>query len=78
MLICFACVNSSVFMHPNGSLKVAGDLIIQSSLAHTYKKIADGGAKEFYNGSLAKKIINDIEDGRGDSIITLDDLNSYK
>jgi gamma-glutamyltranspeptidase len=45
-------------------------------LATTLQKIAEGGAKEFYSGSVANDLIEDLE--QVGSIITLDDLKNYR
>ena len=44
-------------------------------LAKTLERIRDD-PEGFYNGSLAKDIVQDIKDGGG--IFTLDDLKNYK
>ena len=69
---------SPVFINPDGTLKKEGDIIYRKALAQTLRAIADGGAKEFYKGTLAKRIVADIEDGVEDSVITLEDLEKYK
>lgn len=52
-----------------------GTTIIDKSLASTLKKIA-ADPNDFYTGSLAENIVNDIQNKGG--IITLDDLANYK
>ncbi|EQC47434.1 gamma-glutamyltransferase [Bacteriovorax sp. Seq25_V] len=42
---------------PNGNLLKTGDLLVQSDLAKTITLIAKKGKKEFYRGSIAKKIV---------------------
>ncbi|MFC2163416.1 gamma-glutamyltransferase [Acidobacteriota bacterium] len=53
-----------------------GDTFRNPQLADTFRLIASGGIKEFYQGQLAKKIIRAVEEHGG--IITLEDLASYK
>ncbi len=42
---------------PNGTLPDPGDLLIQPALARTLEKIASGGAREFYEGEIADRIL---------------------
>jgi gamma-glutamyltranspeptidase len=53
-----------------------GDVFTWPTLATTLQKIAEGGAKEFYSGSVANDLIEDLE--QVGSIITLDDLKNYR
>ncbi|WP_417429069.1 gamma-glutamyltransferase [Halpernia sp.] len=54
----------------------AGDLLIQKELAKTLIRIRDFGEKGFYEGETAKAIVAEMK--RGNGIITLEDLKSYK
>jgi gamma-glutamyltranspeptidase/glutathione hydrolase len=54
----------------------AGDTLIQKDLAATLKRIRDSGAKEFYEGTTASLIVDEMK--RGNGIISLDDLKNYK
>uniref|UniRef100_H2YEV7 Glutathione hydrolase n=1 Tax=Ciona savignyi TaxID=51511 RepID=H2YEV7_CIOSA len=65
-------------LNDDGSLKKAGDLIRRPLLAQTMRTIAKEGVSAFYNGSLTDKIINDLNEGFGDNIITAEDLWNYK
>jgi gamma-glutamyltranspeptidase/glutathione hydrolase len=53
-----------------------GDLLIQTDLARTLKRIRDVGAKDFYEGETARLLAADMKAHGG--IITLDDLKNYK
>lgn len=53
-----------------------GELFVQKELARTLKKIAKKGAKEFYQGSLARRLA--AESKRGGGLFTLDDLRNYR
>jgi len=46
------------------------------NLGETYRRLADGGPREFYEGDLARDIAADLQ--AGGSAITYDDLRSYK
>ena len=52
----------SQFHDSAGRGYVEGDLIIMEKLADTLQIIADEGAEAFYNGSLSKDIVKDIQD----------------
>lgn len=53
-----------------------GDTLVQTDLANTLKRIRDNGAAGFYEGRTAQLVIEEMR--RGNGIITLDDLRSYK
>lgn len=54
----------------------AGDILVQTDLAATLKRIRDDGAAGFYEGTTAQLIIEEMK--RGNGIITLEDLKAYK
>lgn len=64
------------FYKPDGSNYEVGELFRQPDLAWTLSEIAKNGVDAFYKGSVAKKIVADMEAHNG--IITMDDLASYK
>lgn len=65
-----------IFTHSDGRLKQEGELIQFPKLAETYRRISKGGATEFYQGSLADDIINDIQEEMG--VITVEDFKLVK
>ncbi|XP_002734130.2 glutathione hydrolase 1 proenzyme-like [Saccoglossus kowalevskii] len=65
-----------IFLNEDGSLKKTGDVMHRYKLAQTYRKIASGGAEEFYTGRLADDIVADIRDN--DGIIVSEDLRNYR
>ena len=54
----------------------AGDILVQTELANTLKRIRDKGSKGFYEGLTAKLIADEMSSGNG--IITENDLKNYK
>ncbi len=54
----------------------AGDILVQTDLANTLKRIRDNGAKGFYEGETAKLIATAMQNTNG--IISLEDLKNYK
>jgi gamma-glutamyltranspeptidase / glutathione hydrolase len=53
-----------------------GDLLVQTDLARTLKRIRDNGAKGFYEGETARLIVEEMQ--RGNGIISYGDLKNYK
>ncbi len=49
------------FLTPSGDARAAGDLFVQPDLAATLRVIARGGADAFYRGSIAERIVADME-----------------
>nr|WP_235972319.1 gamma-glutamyltransferase [Spirabiliibacterium falconis] len=54
----------------------SGDTLVQKDLANSMKLIAKEGAKAFYEGDIAQKIVAEMAQHGG--LITLDDLKNYK
>lgn len=65
-----------IFFKSGSSLYQPGDHFTQTDLAQTLQLIADHGAVSFYQGEIAKKIINAMQLHRG--IISAADLAHYK
>ncbi|XP_070573061.1 glutathione hydrolase 1 proenzyme-like [Ptychodera flava] len=65
-----------IFLKDDGSLKQEGDIMFRPKLAHTYRRIAAGGAEAFYTGRLADDIVADIKEQGG--IITAEDMRNYR
>ncbi|MDX1692174.1 MAG: gamma-glutamyltransferase [Ketobacteraceae bacterium] len=63
----------NIFMN-NGELKT-GDTIVQSDLAGTLKAVADKGFGGFYEGPVARKLVEGVQAAGG--IWTLEDLSGY-
>jgi gamma-glutamyltranspeptidase/glutathione hydrolase len=53
-----------------------GDTLVQQELAKTLMRIRENGAAGFYQGETARLIVEEM--GRGNGIITVDDLKNYK
>ena len=67
--------NTSYFLKNNSQIPEEGDIINQPQLAVTLKRLAKYGADDFYNGEIAKKIADDMNNNGG--WITLEDLNNF-
>lgn len=57
------------------SLWKEGDLLIQSALAETLKRIRDYGRDGFYSGKTARLLIREMQ--RGNGLVSEQDLNDY-
>ena len=66
---------SKVFYKEDGSLYKAGEILIQSDLASTLKKLSKFGPDAFYKGDIAKLIVLEME--RNGGLITFEDLENY-
>lgn len=64
------------FYKPDGSNYEVGEIFKQPDLAWTLSEIAAEGVDAFYRGSVAEKIVADMEAHNG--LITLDDLANYE
>ncbi|MFQ5662396.1 MAG: gamma-glutamyltransferase [Terriglobia bacterium] len=60
----------------NGRYYQAGDCLVQKDLARTLKRIAKKGARDFYQGSLARRFVRESKKAGG--LFTLDDLRRYR
>lgn len=60
----------------DGSPYGAGERFLQPDLARTLELLARNGAGEFYQGSIARRIVSAIEANGG--LITLEDLKHYR
>ncbi|MBI2957190.1 MAG: gamma-glutamyltransferase [Acidobacteria bacterium] len=65
-----------LFFPKKGRPLEPGQLLRQPQLALTLKKIARGGAREFYHGSIAERLASEMKSHRG--LITRDDLARYR
>ncbi|MFK7863226.1 MAG: gamma-glutamyltransferase [Pseudohongiellaceae bacterium] len=63
------------FYKTDGSNYEVGELFKQPDLAWTLSEIAEHGVEAFYSGSVAKKIVADMEAHNG--LITMEDLANY-
>src|SRR5262249_20895047 len=61
---------------PDGRVPRVGDRFVNHDLAATLRDVARGGATDFYQGALAKRIAADMVENGG--IIGYDDLAQYR
>lgn len=65
----------SIYLNAGTRPPPEGFLVIQRDLAGTYRSIADGGARAFYHGEIARSIVDHMAGIGG--IITLRDMRAY-
>ncbi|XP_019221096.1 glutathione hydrolase 5 proenzyme isoform X2 [Oreochromis niloticus] len=65
-----------LYLDKNGNLLKTGDTVKFEKLADTLETIANEGPDAFYNGTIAKDLISDIQKAGGN--LTLQDLASYQ
>ena len=65
----------SIFFNDGDPLKEFS-IMKRPDLANTFKEISKNGAKGFYEGEIADKIVNAMKENNG--LITHDDLKNYK
>lgn len=66
---------SRIFLH-NGEFPKENEVLTQTDLAATLKRLQDSGPREFYEGKTAQLIVQEMKNHGG--LITLEDLKEYK
>lgn len=64
------------FLAPNGTILAAGEICHRRQLAKTLELIARFGPRAFYRGSIAVKLVKDVQEAGG--ILSLQDLANYQ
>ena len=67
--------SAKIFYKPDGTTYEPGEIFVQKELAATLQRIADKGAKEFYEGETAELLVAEMA-GHG-GLITMDDMKNY-
>ncbi|MCP5154671.1 MAG: gamma-glutamyltransferase [Ectothiorhodospiraceae bacterium] len=67
---------AAIFLRPDGSPWQAGDTLRQPDLAWTLERIAAEGARAFYRGEIAERIVSDMAAHGG--LVTAEDLAGYR
>lgn len=68
--------SSDYFYKTDGDYYLPGDILIQSDLSSTLKRISQQGPSGFYQGKTADLIVKQMQNSGG--LITLEDLANYK
>jgi gamma-glutamyltranspeptidase/glutathione hydrolase len=73
--LAFTEEGAALYLRPDGSPKRLGDTVRNPNLAATLRTLAAEGAEDFYTGTLARRIVADMETKGG--LLTLADLADY-
>jgi gamma-glutamyltranspeptidase/glutathione hydrolase len=68
--------SARIFFKADGSAFKIGERLVQTDLARSLQLIADHGAKVFYRGAIAERIVADMR--MNDGLIRAADLSSYR
>jgi gamma-glutamyltranspeptidase/glutathione hydrolase len=68
--------SARIFLHPDGTPYAAGEVLVQSDLARSLRRIAEQGPSGFYDGPVARAIVDEV--GRAGGNLTLEDLEGYQ
>ena len=61
-----------IYLRPDGSIRQVGELLRNPDMGRTYRRIAEHGVRDFYEGAIAREIADDMAAHGG--LITLQDL----
>lgn len=67
--------SKAIFLKPDGETYSEGDVLVQTDLANTYRKIAEQGSAYFYGGDFAKAVGDWMAKNGG--IISVQDFENY-
>lgn len=66
----------AIYLNPDGTPRVPGEMLVQRDYANTLRAIAAGGHDVFYKGDIARRIAEDMQAHGG--AVTLESLAAYK
>jgi len=67
------------YFFPNGIAIKAGDVLKNKKLANVYRSLAKNGISPFYQGWLAKKIVDSVQHSKiAPGLLSLEDLANYQ
>jgi gamma-glutamyltranspeptidase/glutathione hydrolase len=67
---------AAIYLKPDGTPRMPGDMLVQKDYAKTLRAIAAGGADVFYRGEIAHEIADDMKAHGG--AVTYESLANYK
>ncbi len=65
-----------IYFGEDGNVRGVGEMLRNPDMAETLRRIAEGGAAEFYTGSIAEEIAADMAKNGG--LLSADDLANYR
>jgi len=67
------------YFYPNGRAIKAGDKLVNEKLAAVYRSLAKDGIEPFYQGWIAKDIVNAVQNSKvAPGKLTLEDMKNYQ
>ncbi len=70
---------AALFLHPDGTPKLAGEHIVNEDLAKTFEAIAAGGPAAFYTGANAAALVAAVDNApTNKSTMTVADMAAYR
>ncbi len=67
------------YFYPNGQAIKAGDTLVNKELAQVYRALAKEGVKPFYQGQIAKDIVQAVQNSPvAPGLLSLNDLKRYQ
>ncbi len=63
---------AKIYLKPDGSIRQVGEVLRNPDMGRTYRRIASEGVDDFYRGTIARRIAQDMAEHGG--LITMDDL----
>ena len=64
------------YFHADGTPKEKGDIIVRPNLARTLETLAEQGPDVFYEGEIARKLVDFVQSREGG--VTMEDMRSYQ
>ncbi len=68
--------SAKIFAKQDGTPYAPGEILVQTDLARSLRAIAEQGPSGFYDGPVARAIVDEV--GRAGGNLTLDDLEAYQ
>ncbi len=70
---------AALYYEPDGTPKAVGTRLRNPEFAETLRAIAEGGAEAFYDGTIARDIVAEVQGAAGNpGLLALDDLANYQ
>lgn len=69
----------ALYRKPNGESFAIGEIVTNKEFAKTLRNIAKKGSEPFYNGKIAKKIVEDVRNSNiNPGLLNIEDLKNYQ
>ena len=68
---------AAAYFYPGGEPIQAGDTLVNQDYADTLRALAEGGAEVFYEGGIAKAIVETVQNAPNPGLLAAEDLAAY-